>query len=231
MSFNAKEQPSGGKSIEPVEAGAYPARIVMVANLGLHAQEYQGKVKDPKVLLGLTYELLDEFMKDEDGDDILDKPRWISETFSFNNLENDKAKSTLRYTALDPTMKYDGDFSQLLGIPCMVNLVVNKGKGANSNKSYNNVANVSSMRAKEANSAPELVNEAILFDFYNPTEETWKALRPGFQKKAQDALDYKGSALEELVEALEDKPAEEEKKVVKNKKFSAPKEEANEKDW
>jgi hypothetical protein len=221
MSFNANDVPVTS-SIPPLDPGTYPARVVCVANLGLHAQEYQGKVKDPKTLIGMTYELLDEFLKDEDGLDLEDKPRFQSETFSLNNLSSDKAKSTLRYNALDPAGKFGGDFSQFLETPCMVSLIQKKGQGPNAGKTFNNVDGITSMRAKEAAKAPELVNAAVLFDFYAPSQEAWEALSPRFQKAAMGALDYPGSALEAIVEAL---GATDDKKVVKKEKrekFVAP---------
>jgi hypothetical protein len=239
MSFNAKEVPiTGGTRQESLEPGGYPARVVTVANLGMHIQEYQGKVKDPKHLIGMTYELLDEFLKDEDGLDLEDKPRWQSETFSFNNLTNDRAKSTLRYKALDPTEEHDGDFSSLLSMPCMVNLIKKKGTGANAGKEFNNVDGISPMRPREAAKAPELVNTPVLFDFYSPTESAWAGLSPRFRKLATEAVDYPGSALEELVRSLETKPETKEDKAPKKEKkktFTAPVEDDDDnkedKDW
>ena len=190
-SFNAKEVPiKGGNFVEqlPLDPGGYPARVVVVANLGLHVQEYQGTVKEPKNLIGMTYECLDEFMKDEDGEDVEDKPRWFSETFPFNNLSNDRAKSTLRYKAIDPSENYGGDFSKLLDTPVVINLIKKKSK-KDAEKVYNNIDSISTMRVKEANSAPELINTPQLFDFYSPTEESWKALNPWFQREPKGAID------------------------------------------
>jgi hypothetical protein len=167
----------------------------------------------------MTYELLDEFLKDEDGLDLEDKPRFQSETFSLNNLSSDKAKSTLRYNALDPKGEYGGDFSKFLEVPCMVSLIQKKGQGANAGKTFNNVDGITSMRPKEAAKAPDLVNPSVLFDFYTPSESAWEALSPRFQKAATSALDYPGSALEAIVEALGGKS---EKKEAKKEKVKAP---------
>lgn len=77
----------------------------------------EGEEKAPKYELYVTYELSDEFLHDEDGEDILDKPRWLSESFSLHNLDADMAKSTKRYLALDPNMEHDGDWAQIAGTP------------------------------------------------------------------------------------------------------------------
>ena len=104
MALNAKTASSGGgMNIEPLEPGTYPARLVQVVDLGVQAQRpYQGKEKDPVQEILLTYEFVDEFLKDEDGNEETDKPRWLSESMPLFNLSSERAKSTLRYNALDP---------------------------------------------------------------------------------------------------------------------------------
>ena len=84
MTLKANEVPSNGTRQEPIEPGSYPARLVQVIDLGLQPQEYLGEEKAPKIEITTTYELSDEFMKDEEGNDIEDKPRWVSETFPLN---------------------------------------------------------------------------------------------------------------------------------------------------
>ena len=144
-----------------IEPGTCPARLVQIIDLGLQAQRaFQGKEKPPANEIMLTYELVDEFMKDEEGNDIEDKPRWISETLPFFGLFADKAKSTKRYFALDPNNDHDGDFAKLIGIPCNVT-VVNNSVG---DKTYDNVAAVTTMRERDAAKCPDLVNPPKVFD-------------------------------------------------------------------
>jgi len=199
VGLNAKQLPSGGgdfKRPDPMEAGTYPARTVLIATLGVQPQRpYQGEDKPPKLELLVTYEMLDEFMKDDDGNDLKDKPRWLTETFPFNNLEQEKAKSTKRYFALDPKGEVDGDWSLLDNIPCMVTVVVNEGKGKNAGKFYEQVSNVSAMRPKEADKAPPLVNAPVVFDFYHPDKEAYDALPNWIKNKMTEAVDYEGSAV------------------------------------
>ena len=76
MALNAKEAAGGsGKQVPVLEAGTYPARLVIVASLGIHKQSYLGEEKSPRLQLQTVYELLDEFMEDEDGNPDKDKPR------------------------------------------------------------------------------------------------------------------------------------------------------------
>ena len=109
--LNAKEIPGGGNRIEyPVlEEGTYPARLVEVSVLGvLEQMPFKGEQKDPRLTMRLTYELSDEFLPDEDGEDDPEKPRFLSEEIGFYNLEVDRATSTKK---------------GVTGLSCLVNLV------------------------------------------------------------------------------------------------------------
>jgi hypothetical protein len=139
----------------------------------------------------------------------------------FNNLAAELAKSTKRYYAFDAKGEYDGDWSQLIGAPCMVTVVVDEGKGKNAGKKYENVAAVTAMRPKEAAKAPALVNPSKLFDFYNPDMEVFNKLPQWLQDKMKSAVDFGGSALELALEGdevpLPEKPL---KKTTANKKVT-----------
>lgn len=225
MALNASKVAGGNNENRIIQAnlepGNYPARVVQIIDYGLQPQRpYQGQDKPPAQEIGITYELLDEFMKDEEGDDLTDKPRWISETFPLRNLKADKAKSTLRYNALDPQGGLGGDFSQLLGTPCMVT-VVNNTVG---DKTYDNVGNVGPMRPRDAANAPELVNEAKMFDLDEPNMVVFNGFPQWIQDKIKGNLNFKGSALEK---ALGNPPpaapkAEKAKPVKKDRKAAEP---------
>lgn len=209
MALNASKLPrSGGnrKPIDPLEPGTYPARVVQIISLGLQEQQpYKGEPKQPVQELYVTYELLDEFMKDEEGNDIEDKPRWLSETFGFHSLDSDLAKSTKRYFALDPEKEHGGDWSQLIGAPCMITVIQRPSK-KDPEVIYNNITGVSSMRAKEAAKAPDLVNEGKLFDIDDPDMDIFSSLPEFLQDKIKKNLDFEGSALEKALKGPQ-KPA------------------------
>ena len=201
MSLKANDQVGGGSggNIEKLEPGTYPARVVQVVDLGLQAQPpYKGEEKPPINMLGVTYEFVDEFMKDEDGNDLEDKPRHLTEMFTFHNLTSDRAKSTKRYKALDPSQTYGGDWSQLINTPCNVTIVLNPGKGKNEGKVFENIAEVTAMREKDVKRCPELVNKAIVFDLDDPSIEDFNALPEFIQRKIKSNLNYEGSKLQEL---------------------------------
>lgn len=204
MSLNLKTLPStGGKKFTaqaPIEAGNYPARVVQIIEMGLQPQRaFKGVDKPPAREIMLTYELVDEFMKDDDGKDIEDKPRWVSEDFPLNNLDKDLAKSTKRYLVFDPDMtKFDGDITKVLGLPCSVAIVQNV-KGENI---YNNVANLTAMRPRDAAACPELKNPTKVFLSDEPDMEVFKSLPKWLQERITANLNYKGSVLEAEVAKL-----------------------------
>lgn len=201
MSLNAKEAQGGnGNTITPLEAGTYPARLVQVVDMGLQPQRpYQGEEKKPANEILLTYEFVDEFMKDEDGNDIPDKPRWISENMPLFNLNADRAKSTLRYMAFDPTVDAGGDWAKLVGMPVNVTIVQNPGKGKNSDRVYENVAGISAMRAKDKEKCPALINEPVSFNLDEPDMDIFLHLPKWVKDKVMTNMEYKGSTLDHLI--------------------------------
>lgn len=207
MALKAPKGNGGGKQFTPqenIKPGTYPARVVQLIDYGLQPQRpYMGQEKKPAYELGITYELVDEFMKDEEGNDIEDKPRWISETLPVHPIVADKAKSTQRYLTFDPEVLQGGDFSYLLGKPCAVTVVNNKS----GDKVYDNVATISAMRERDANKCPELKNPAKMFDLDQPDLEIFQKFPKWIQEKIQGNLNYKGSKLEKLLGGKAPAPA------------------------
>lgn len=211
LNANASKNTGSGGSVSLVDPGTYPARLVAVVDLGKQAQPpYQGQEKPPVYKILVTYEFLDEFMKDEDGNDIPDKPRWMSETFPLYSLDSEKAKSTKRYNAVDPNHVHNGDWVALLGSACLITVVHNPGTGANTGKVFANIGNVSPMREKDAAKAPALVGEPLAFDLDNPDMEVFEQLPNWTQDKIKSNLEFPGSKLEKLLSnAPAKKPANE----------------------
>lgn len=207
MGLNAKRVGGGNQGNKVpqanIEPGTYPARLVQIIDLGLQAQRpYQGKDKPPAQEIMLTYELVDTFMLDEKGEELEDKPRWISETLPFYGLYADKAKSTQRYNALDPNGDYDGDFSKAIGQPVNVTIVNN----AVGDKVYDNIATISTMRPRDADKCPDLVNPSKLFDLDAPDMEVFNSLPEWLRDKIKSNLNFKGSPLEQVLNGGGDRP-------------------------
>lgn len=195
MTLNAKKikMNSSGPKQPNIEPGTYPARPVQLIDYGLQPQRpYKGEEKQPAYEIGITYELLDEFMLDEEGNEIEDKPRWISETMPLHNLKAERAKSTQRYMALDPEETFEGDFTKLIGIPCNVTIVNNKATNGNV---YDNVAGITAMRPKDAKSAPQLVNEPRVLSLDSDNTELFLSLPEWIQDKIKSGLEWETTNL------------------------------------
>ncbi len=222
MGINSKKVASngGGNRVEQpnIEPGVYPGRLVQIIDLGVQPQrEYKGTAKPPIQEIMLTYELVDEFMKDEEGNDVDDKPRWVSENFPLHNLKADLAKSTKRYLAFDPTEAYDGDWAKCISQPINITMVQNK----NGDKIYDNVANIAAMRPKDAANCPELVNPTKIFDLDEPDMEVFNSLPQWIRDKISTNLNFKGSPLEAAM-AKQPKEEKKEEKEKPAKKSRAP---------
>lgn len=210
MTLKANNVPStGSKEYDPVEQGTYPARLVKVVDFGLQEQRpFKGKEKPPRYEIFTSYELLDEYLPDEDGNEDLNKPRWQSETLALHGMDQEKAKSTIRMKSLDPENKYDGDWSLAIGTPCMVSIVNNKN--VNTGRIYANIDNVSPMRAKQASNAKELVNDPVIFTLDDPDIEVFLSFADWTQEKIKSNLEYEGSLLEARLKEWEENKEDDE---------------------
>lgn len=200
----SKVKSTAGSSNTPVlEAGNYPARLVQLLDLGLQARKpWKGKDKPPVNQIWVTYELPTEFMLDEDGEELLDKPRWVSERMNLFSLSQDNATSTKRITALDPKNDLEGDWAKAIGFPCTLTVVQDKdGK-------YANVGGVSP--PMKGLTIGELVNDPVLFDLDEPDVEVFNGLPDFLQEIIVANLNYVGSPLQVAL----GKDAPKQKKVV-----------------
>lgn len=229
MTLNANKVGNAGPKQEPFEPGTYPARVVQIIDLGLQPQRpFQGQEKQPANEIMVTYEFVDEFMKDDNGEDIEDKPRWLSETFPLFSLSSDRAKSTTRYTALDPKLEYNGDWSKLLDTP--VNVTVVNKPSKDGKKVYSNITSISSVRARDALKFPALVNDAKFFSLDEPVIEIFLTLPDWLQKKIKEGLEFEGSVLDALLKKHGGKAAIKDKKK-EEPEDDVPEDEENEENW
>lgn len=215
MALNAKTAAGsngGGKKVaQPnMEPGTYPVRLVQLIDYGLQPQRpYKGEEKAPAHEIGLTYEFVDCFLVDEEGNELEDKPRWVSEIIPLHNIKAEKAKSTQRIKAMDPDNAHDGDLTQMLGSPSNATITVNEKAG----KTYTNIAGLSTMRARDAAKCPELKNPTKVFDLSAPDLEVFNSFPEWIREKIKGNLNYAGSKLEKLLGGEgADKPAQREEK-------------------
>lgn len=203
------ERTSSKKRVEQKELAVdnYPCRIAQVIDLGLqHKQEWDDVAKKytiatdkaPVNMLMLTYEFVTEFMRDEAGEEVLDKPRWLSEDFAVYALDSELAISTKRMKAFDPDFsKFKGDFSKLATLPCSVTIGHKKSGKAK-------IGNVSPpMRGFVV---PELKNPVKVFTLDDPDLEIFQSLPTWLQDRIKENLEFAGSPLEALLGGAVSKP-------------------------
>lgn len=194
MSLNLNSQKKGGGGVQQnvIEVGTVPARLVRVIDLGMQNRDaYEGQEKPPAHMVDFTYELLDVFMVDKDGNEDENKPRWISESFPIHHPSADLAKSTKRAKALDPNNDFGYDLTRMVGAPCMITIGHKQSKG----KTYANIIGVSPMRAKDAEKAPGLKNDPVVFTLDEPDMEVFNKFPDWLKEKIQNNLEFNGSKL------------------------------------
>jgi len=221
MGLTAKEttQFTKTKRVEQDELAvdSYPCRVAQVIDLGLQTRDSWNQAlnggkggfevdtdKAPAPKIMLTYEFTTEFMKDEAGNDVEDKPRWMSEDFHVFPLDNDLASSTKRYKGIDPHNIHKGNFAALANEPCTVTI----GKKGNGKSKIGAVSPI-----MKGFVPAELKNPVKVFDLDNPDLEIFKSLPTWLQEKIQSNLEYAGSPLERLLGGAETKPKDDKPKA------------------
>ena len=169
----------GRPRAEALEDGSYPGVLTGVIDLGVQKRDaFQGQEKLPCPHIMFTYAFLDEFVKDEDGNETQDA-RLLSEKMGLFSLKSDRSKSTQRYRVFDPDFKYAGYFGDCVGVP--VNISVKRKVSKTTKRAYNVVDTVSPMRAKDVKKFEAEIDEAIgkygiVFDLEEPTKHVWNKL-------------------------------------------------------
>ena len=189
--------PSTASNIKPLEAGTYPGRVLGITDMGLQPMKaYRGEEKQPRHKVAFSYEMSDAFMEDDEGNEDPKRPYVITEILPLYPISSERAKSTQRYTVLDSDLQFGGDFSKLVSLPVNVVIVQNPD---NQGKIWNNVANLTSMRAKEKDNLPDLVNSPFVFDLDEPDMEVYEKLYPWLKRIIETNLEFGGSKLEALL--------------------------------
>jgi hypothetical protein len=199
MALNASKIVGKRKPIPVLPAATYPGYLIQVLDLGLHQNSFKGEDKGPTRKIMLTYEFADEFLKDEDGQDMTDKPRWLSEEVWLFPLRSERATSTARYKALDPNVVHGGDFVACLGTPINISVGHRKGSGKWEGRVFEEIMGISGIRAKDAAKMNPMVNKPKFFDGDEPDVEVFLSLPTYVQGLIKANLEYTGSKLESLL--------------------------------
>ena len=191
-----KQAPANRVVQDELAISNYMCRIAQIIDMGMHHKDewdtetnkYVAAVdKAPVNKLMVTYEFTTEYMKDKDGTELEDKPRWLSETFALYPTTVDLAISTKRYNALDPKGDFGGDWGKLAAAPCTVTIAHKKSGKAK-------VGNVSP--PMKGIPVPELKNPVKVFDLSDPDLTIFHSLPQWLQDDIKKNLEFEGSLLQ-----------------------------------
>lgn len=185
-----------------LEPDNYPARLVQVLDLGPR-QNYFDKEKINHEIM-LTYELVTEFMQDDKGESVEDKPLWLSEVINMVDLPTgmspteiyadaykSKGKLVQRCKVFDPKGTLDFDLSQMVDLPCVVTVVQKKKQDGTLKNDIGGVTGIMKGMA-----VPELVNPPKVFSLEEPDLTILGSLPEWLQEKIKTNLEFNGSPLE-----------------------------------
>ena len=202
--MNLNNLPGGKKAdlVSTLEVDTYPARVVQVIYLGKFYKEFKGvKSEYPINKAWITYEL-DCLMEDKEGNVLKDKPHWLSEGLWLYSLKSERALSTERSKALDPTGQLaGGDIFKWINLPCQVSTETFKKKDGTIGFNIKTVLSPS-----KRNPSPELINPPFVFNADSYTEEEFNRLYPFLQKMVNNRVinEVEPSKAEEYDTSVED---------------------------
>lgn len=190
MATNINTMTGGGNTVDygKPALGPHWARLVGFCYIGVHDRPgYNGASADtPCGKIILTFELLDDSFTDEDG---VTRPRWISK--KENAFNTDQANIVKIYRTLDPTDQFQGDYAQLVANQTLC--VLQLGPTNAGNVKITNIG-----PAPAGTQMPTVQNPTFIFDFDNPTLESWAALKNWMRKDISQAHGFEGSACQQV---------------------------------
>lgn len=197
MGLNLNEvKQSSGSSAPLLEAGTYPARVVQIVDLGLQANTFD-PAKPPRQKVRVTYELVSEFLLDDEGNEDETKPRLIGEAFFLSHIGNEKGTSTQRIKAYDPKNETGGDLTRCVGSACMLTIVHQQPKDKTKNP-YAKVATVTP--PPKGFPIPEAQNPAVVFLLDEPDLEVYNTLIDFVKEDIKGAVNFAETALANALE-------------------------------
>ena len=200
MGFNVeKGTPQEDREFAQPKKGQRAARLVGLIDLGLQPQEFKNEEKKPcKEFIPMYWLANDKYTTDDGEEKHMVRGPWPHKIypgatrghyFDFCN-------------GIDPNGEVlvdgAGDLTQLLGRPCLVNIVEDKKQKDGKEVIYYNIKGVS--EAPEDYPIPELDIETFTFDTSAPTKEGFDRLSDRNQEAIKGSVGYDGSELQAICE-------------------------------
>ena len=159
---------TGGGDFELAPAGTTVARCYQLVDLGTQVTIYKGDQKLQRKVI-ISWELPNELM--EDG-----RPFSVNNRYTMSLSENAHLRKDLeswRNRPFTPEELAAFNITTILGAPCMLGVVHNKGAGENANNTYANPQGI--MALMKGQKCPPAVNEAAAFDIDAPDMEMFES--------------------------------------------------------
>lgn len=170
---------------DPVPKGNHVARLYSIIHIGTVEYTWQGKVnKSDKIRL--TFELCNAKKVFKEGD--APKPYSISREFGYSMGKKGKLRPFIESmigTALSDAEAYAFDPEQLMGEPCLLNVVHEMKDGS----TYSNIASASPL--PDGMTAPELFNKKQFVSSETSTKEEIATLPDFLQMKIKESEEYR----------------------------------------
>ena len=174
-------QPEEKMNFEPVSPGMHAARCYAVIDLGIQYSELWKK-EQHRILISWE---TDEMMITADGEE---KPKAISKEFVLSLHEKADLYKTLiswRGKQFSPEELKGFDMKNVLGAPCLLNIVENK----KDDRVYSNIGGITPLM--KGQTPPPAVNEKIYFELTAETLGEMENLPEWVRKKIENSITYK----------------------------------------
>ena len=158
----------------------FDLRLVYVADLGLHVNEYQGEKKPDVQKISLGFEVIGfpSTLTDEDGTETV-TPRilWLNPFNIFKKL-TEKGKEIIYYKVFDKSAQplEDADWDAQLGKACVGTVINVAGTGKNEGKVFDSLVSISMMPKRMADSVPMNETATDIGDADDPENAVTKGL-------------------------------------------------------
>lgn len=173
---------SGSGNFSPCPPGTYPARCILVADLGTQESDYQGETKHSHKVL-LSFEICDDETRRDDGGAFILSKRYTASLHEKAGLRKDLA--SWRGRDFTPEELAGFNVSNILGKPCLVSVThVTKA-----DRTFANIASI--MNLPKGMTCPPNIAEPLSFDLSDPDPEAFDKLPQRVQDQIKAAPEYK----------------------------------------
>jgi len=202
MPLNAKRNNnSSSKKIDlpEIKKGTYTGRVACVVDIGVQPQKdwQTGEDKPAREELIFIFEF-SKLRMDVDGES---KPRWLTKSFKIvdkyqpDGSYNEWYEKSGLYKQVDPILPDEDDYSSAIGVPIMCQVGHTKS---------GNPKVITVTPTPEELPVPELENDPVVFDFYDPDIDAYNKLPNWLKTKCKEAVDYEESTLKALLDVAGD---------------------------